>query len=263
MWHRRPFVRGSESLGGLEEIVPFTAGGRLEIASYMGTISILPWDREELEVKAAIAGPRWLGQRHRRRAAAATRIALTGDRGRRRLEPDFSAVPVAGRGPHRALPEVHFALRAPRDLSLYLRDRKSRIHLEGLAGEFDVHTHRGTVTARELAGRWLGATGRGSIQLDRFRGRFDLSSVRGEIDLVAVIMEGDSRLATTRGSVLLTFARPQGFALHADLRPQARLVARGGGQALDCRSRQLDVDIGGGGPRLAAESSRGTIRVLA
>jgi hypothetical protein len=254
---------GSFTRGGLDERVPFNPGGRLEITNHMGSISILSSDREELAVTAELEAPAWLGPRAGARVVAQTRIRLDGDRRSRRIVPDFSAVPVAGRGPYRALPLIHFTISVPADLTLVLRDRKSRIQLAGLCGDFDVHTHRGTVTAQDLCGRWRGGTRRGSIQLDRFRGSFDLVTARGDLELAAVVMEADSHLSTERGHASVSLAGRQGFSLHADLRPRARLMGRVGGRNLCFSGREVDTENGRSGPRLVVESRRGEIRLQA
>jgi len=251
---------GGPTRSGLDETVPFAAGGRLEITNYMGSISIQPWDRAELAVTAELAAPAWLAPREGERVVGQTRIRSEGDRSSRRIAPDFAGLPTAGDGPFRTLPLIHFKLHVPDRIVLVLRDRKSSIELAGLGGDFDVDTHRGAVHARDLRGRWRGGTRRGSIRLDRFRGSFDLASTRGDLELSAVVMEADSHLSTERGRISLALAGRQPFALAADLRPRARLVGRIGGRELNALGRQVDAETGRR-PRLAIESRRGEIRI--
>jgi hypothetical protein len=246
---------------GLRETVPFDSGGRLEITNYMGSISIRSWDRAELAVTADLDAPAWLPHDEGERVIKQTRIRLAGDRRSRQIVPDFSAIPTTGQRDFRTLPVIHFALHVPAQLALVLRDRKSNIELAGLRGDLDVQTYRGTVTARDLRGSWRGETQGGSIRLERFRGRFDVTARRGSIDLAAVTMEGDSRLVVELGHASLGLAGQQGFSLHADLRPGARLSGRVGRQNLHFAGRQVAADLGRSSPRLVVESHQGDIRI--
>ena len=126
-------------------------------------------------------------------------------------------------------PFVNYEIRMPHSASLEVKDHKSRISVDGVAGEVAIDSYKGVVRLTHLAGK---------LGLETYKG-----DAVAELDRVA----GDVRAATYKGEIELVLPKGSKVDLDEKIGRRGRLEA--------------DVEGARGGPRLSVETYKGTIRV--
>ena len=222
------------------------AGGALRIETYKGSVELVPWSRERIEVVARIESDPEDSGSHAERSVAGTRIAIEGGGSAVSISTDHDDEPRTFWG-QRLLPAVHYRIRAPSRLRLALGDHKSRISLAGFEGELRLRSHKGRIDARKVEGRITLDLYKGRAFLDAVAGRVAVSTYKGAVTLRMRRMDGPSSLRTHKGRIELRLPPSQ--------RP--RLDVRLG------RRATFENGLGGGGagagPGLTVRSHRGTV----
>ena len=214
----------------VEKTLPLAADGRLVVDTYKGRVAVTAWDRAEVSVHAVVKPDGECDD-----AAGLvekTRVRIEGGGREVRVVSDYDGLPKVkfrlgddcGNRPF-----VEYEIRVPRSASLDLTDYKSRVSVEGLAGDVAVESYKGVLKLRGLSGR---------LELETYKG-----DARAELERVA----GDLRLETYKGEIEL--ALPKGSHVTLDEKVGRRGVLEAA--LSDTRS----------GPRLAVETYKGTIRL--
>lgn len=249
------------------ETVPLAAGGRLRVDGSKGSITITSWDREEVEIRARIEASSGGDAEYARRALDATTVDVTGTSRSVSIRSNYDDVPRRSRfwgGNSRSLPDIHYVIRAPRRLDLYVESDRGPTALTGFDGRITLDADRGDVDLRDLTGEIQIAIDRGSeSQVAAIRGAFDIEVDRTNIRMHDVLIENDSRLEIDRGDIEIEVGASQGLTLRADLSRRATFDSE-----LPLMLSSLDGEdfrgtINGGGPELFIESDRGSVRLTA
>ena len=128
-------------------------------------------------------------------------------------------------------PFVQYEIRMPRGASLDVKDHKSRISVDGVAGDVAVESYKGGMRLTHLSGR---------LDLETYKG-----DAVAEIDQVT----GDVRAETYKGEIELVL--PKGSRVDLD----EKIGRRG--------ALEAEVEDVRGGPRYSVETYKGTIRLRA
>jgi len=269
---------------------PLSAGGRLSVEGFNGSIELTAWDNPEVDITGT--------------KSASTQELLdeidiqvvgSGDSVRvQALRPDNRS---GNRG-------VRFQIQAPREVVLELiQTSNGAIQVKGFEGDARLRTSNGSVTVRDLSGDVEARTSNASITLAQFTGSANLQSSNGSInaDGIRGYLEAETsnasidarvaetspgrpyRLRSSNGSLNLTFdevpttdviARTSNASVR--LRLPADAAARLDAETSNSRvSSDFDVavessndkqtrlkgTIGSGGPLLDLDSSNGRISI--
>ena len=105
--------------------VDFTPGGDLRVNTDVGSVRLISWDRNQVEVVARIEArnDESVGADYMRRAVEATRIEITGDARSLTIKANYDDVPYASiwGGRNRVIPRIEWEIRAPRRSTLHRR----------------------------------------------------------------------------------------------------------------------------------------------
>jgi hypothetical protein len=248
-----------------ERTVQLGSGGSLDLTARKGTVRLVAWDREQVEIRARIEADTDVSADYARRSVDATTIDVNSGTNHVSIRPNFDNVPTASSwlfGDLRSIPSIHYEVRAPRRLDLRLDVDRSATLLSGFQGSVFLVSDRSEVNASDL-------TGRVRARLDR-SGQSRFSDIRGSIDVVAdrtdlrigfVRLDEGSRIQIDRGDAEVSIARGQGLDLDTNLSRRASfdtnldLLIRG-------RIRENPSgSVNGGGPRLQIEADRSRVRL--
>jgi hypothetical protein len=254
------FAAGAQSRE-FSKTVEFAPGGDLKFNTDKGSVRLTAWDQSLVEIHARIEAPEDVDADYGRRAVEAARIEVSGDARSLTIRSNFDDVPNKdGQGNWRSSPDIHYEIRAPRNLNLDLSADRCKVEAQGFAGRIRIHADRTPVTADDLSGELQIRMDRGKATVTRFQGRLDLQTDRTDSQLQAVRIEGDSRLNIGRGECELRIPDSQGLNLNSRLGRRERLINDFGLTVNNLGDRtNIEGVINGGGPRLTIEGDRGTI----
>src|SRR5262245_58856866 len=243
--------------------VEFGAGGNLRFDTDKGSVRLTAWDQSRVEIHARIEAPEGVDADYGRRAVEAARIEVLGDARSLTIRSNFEGVPYKdGEGNSRTFPDIHYEIRAPRNLNLDLNADRCKVEAQGFAGRIRIQTDRTPVTANDLSGEIQIKMDRGKATVERFQGTLDLDTDRTDSKLQAVRIEGDSRLNVGRGECEMKIPSSQGLNLNSRLGRRERLYNDFGLTVNNLNDRNnIEGVINGGGPRLTIEGDRGTIHL--
>jgi len=243
--------------------VEFVPGSDLRFNTDKGSVRLTSWDQSRVEIYARIEPPEYVDADYGRRAVEAARIEVFGDARSLTIRSNFEDVPYKdGEGHSRSLPNIHYEIRAPRNLNLDLGADRCKVEAQGFTGRIRIDTDRTPVTANDLSGEIQIKMDRGKATVMRFQGRLDLDTDRTDSQLQAVRIEGDSRLNIGRGECEMKIPDSQGLNLNSRLGRRDRLYNDFGLTVNNLHDRNnIEGVINGGGPRLTIEGDRGTIHL--
>ena len=214
----------------VEKTLPLAADGRLAIDTYKGRVSVVAWDRAEASIRAAVRPD---GDCDRAaELVERTQVRIEGGGREVRVVSDYEDLPkiwFSFRDDCSSRPFVEYDIRVPQGATLDLSDYKSRISVEGLGGDVSVESYKGVARLSGLSGR---------LDVETYKG-----DVRAELARVA----GDLRVETYKGEIELLLPKGSRVALDEEIGRRGRLVA--------------EVEETRSGPRLVAETYKGTIRL--
>lgn len=170
----------------VEKTLPLASGGRLVLDTYKGSVSITAWDRAEASIHATVTPDGSCDSSAE--LVAKTEVRIEGGGSEVRVESDYDALPKLTFGWHDdcgSRPFVRYEIRVPRGTSLRLKDYKSRISVDGLAGEVAIDSYKGTVRLAHVSGKLDLETYKGDVvaELDRVGSGIHAETYKGEIDL--------------------------------------------------------------------------------
>ncbi len=244
-----------------KKTVNFESGGDLRINTDKGSVSLTSWNQNEVEVYARIEAPERVDSDYARRAVEGAKIEVTGDARSLTIRSNFDGVPTEGgfMNESKHLPNIHYEIRAPRNLNLSLEIDRSKLSISGFDGRADVNADRTPVTASDLTGEIRMRIDRGEGTFSRLRGRLDFETDRTDSRLDDVSIEGDSRIGVDRGVFEMRLPQGQALSVNAD-------ISKRGGFSTDFpiamqtkKGNSFEGTINGGGPRLSIEADRAKI----
>jgi hypothetical protein len=244
--------------------VEFNPGGELRLNTDKGTVRLTSWNQNQIEIHARIEPPENADADYGRRAVEAARVEVLGDARSLTIRSNFDDVPIKGgdQGNSRSLPDIHYEIRAPRNLNLDLSADRCKVEVKGLAGRLNFETDRTPLTANDLSGEIRIKMDRGRATVSGFQGKIDLDTDRTDSQLQAVRIDGDSRLKVGRGECEMRIPDSQGLAVNATLGRREHFYNDFGITLNSLNDRNnIEGVINGGGPRLRIEGDRGTIRL--
>ena len=243
--------------------VEFAPGSNLRFNTDKGSARLTSWDQSRVEIYARIEPPEDVDSDYGRRVVEAARIEVNGDARSLSISSNFDDVPYKdGERNSRSYPNIHYEIRAPRNLNLDLGADRCRVEVNGFAGRIKIDTDRTPVTANDLSGEIQIKMDRGKATLTRFQGRLDLETDRTDSQLQAIRIDGDSRLNVGRGECEMRIPDSQGLNLNSRLGRRDRLYNDFGLTVNNLHDRNnIEGVINGGGPRLTIEGDRGTIHL--
>lgn len=215
----------------VEKALAIAPDGRLAVETYKGRVTVTPWERNEVAVKAVVRPDGDCDESAE--LVAKTRVRIEGGGREVRLVSDYDDLPkfqfVFGSDCSNR-PFVDWDVRVPRGASVEIDDYKSRIDVEGVSGDVAVESYKGSIRLRGLSGR---------LEVETYKG-----DARAELDR----LEEDVRLETYKGRIELVAPKGARAELREDVGRRGRL--------------ESTLDSAGGGPRVAVSTYKGTIRLL-
>ena len=266
-----------------EETAALEPGGNLSIQASGGSVLLLAWDEARVEIKARIEAPADVGGDYAREIVEATRIDMRATAGEVSISNDFSAVERRGFfDRRRTLPDVHYEIRAPRELNLDIAiDRGAGTTLRGFEGRTTISSDRSDLNLVELTGTLRIDLDRGQMQASDFAGSLTLNVDRGEravltrlsgsvlidaertnVVLREARIDGDSDVAIHRGDFELELAESQPLTIDAELTVQSDFRSDLP-ITLQRSGNSYRGTLEGGGPALRVRSADGEVRLRA
>lgn len=171
----------------VEKTLPLSASGRLSVDTYKGRVTVTGWDREEASIRAVVTPDGSCDTAAE--LVEKTRIRIEGGGKEVRVESDYDDLPkhvFSFSSDCSSRPFVAYEIRMPRAAALDVKDYKSRISVEGVAGAVGMESYKGTMRLRGLSSRFEVETYKGDVvaEFDRVEGSVRAETYKGEIELV-------------------------------------------------------------------------------
>ena len=248
-----------------EETVQLESRGTLSLRATKGSITMSSWSREEVQIYARIEAPGNVSADYARRAVDATTVDVTGTGRSVSIRSNYDDVPYRSgfwSDRSRSIPSIHYEIRAPRRLDLFIDADRSDTDLRGFDGDIELETDRSVLDAADLSGELHIEIDRGDeSRLSGISGAVDLEVDRTNIRILDVRIERDSRIETDRSDIDITLADPPGLSIQATISRRAEFETDLPITLERTDGRTLRGRINGGGPELEIESDRGSIRL--
>jgi len=272
---------------------PQTAGGRLALENFNGSVEITGWDQNTVDV----TGTKYAESRE---LLAALRIEVTNSGNETRVKTVRPANERHGnmgakyliRVPRRTtLEDVHSSNGALRVAEIEgdarLTTSNGAVRIANVHGNVEAHSSNGGVELNDVDGNVSLRTSNGAVHADNVRGGFEgstsngglhvhlrdtaasspirLSSSNGSIDLqMDASRQNDIVASTSNGAITVRMPTGANASLHAStnsggtVRTDFDVLVRGG----ELSKHRLDGTIGSGGARLDLTTSNGNISLL-
>jgi hypothetical protein len=236
------------AVGDVHKTLPLDAGGRLEVSTYKGSITVTVWDRPEAEISARIEPDG--NDSDGARKVAETKIRIEGGGASVSVKSDYDGVRehhlFSWFGSQGSLPFVHYTIRMPATARLEVDDYKSRTQVTGLKADLKIHTYKG------------------DVRIDAQDGAADVDTYKGDVRVAFARYSKASGCETYKGSFDVSLPRDSRFELDADGGRRGEIDSDFA--VASRRTFRRDGDsargsVNGGGPALRFESSRGSLRL--
>jgi hypothetical protein len=254
---------GTPQSKDFKKTVELESGGSLTFSTDKGSVKISSWSQNQVEVVARIDPPEEVSEDYGRRAVEGAQVEVLGGGRSVTIRSNFEGVPYKDDfgSRSRALPNIHYEIRAPRNIKLNVETDRSRAEINGFEGNISFNTDRTPVTATDLAGEIRIHMDRGELTLSKVRGAINVDTDRSDINLQGVRFEGDSRFDLDRGELDIRLADTQGLSLQTDISRRGDFSTDLQISMQNMRGKNFDGTINGGGPRLVFRTDRGRIRL--
>ena len=258
-----PAFSGPPQSKEFKKTVEFESGGSLMLSTDKGSVRLSSWNQNQVEVIARIDPPEEVNQDYARRAVEGVVIDVIGGGNSLTIRSNFEGVPYRDDfgSRSRTLPNIHYEIRAPRNLKLNVDIDRSKMELNGFEGSISLHTDRTPVTASDLAGDIRVQMDRGQLTLAKIRGSINVDTDRTDIDLQGVRFDGDSRFDMDRGELDIRLSENQGLSVETDISRRGDFSNDLQVHVKTMRGKNFEGTINGGGPRLVFRTDRGRIRL--
>ena len=248
---------------------PQTAGGRLTVENFNGSVEVTGWDQNTVDV----SGTKYAESQELLQALKIDASSVGNAVHVKTVRPE----------PRRGNMGARFVIRVPRHTllenvassngSLRVEDvegdarlstSNGSIHLTKLRGNVDAHSSNGGVEVNDIDGRMSFKTSNGSIHGGKLSGDFQAATSNGTIDVqLDSAPRNDVVARTSNGSVTLRLPASANGDLHAStsssgsVRSDFQILTHG-----ELSRHRIDGTIGSGGPKLELVTSNGNIRLL-
>lgn len=175
--------RFKEDFSSTHKLAP---GGRIVLEGFNGSVEIMGWDKDEVEV----AGTK---NAAREEVVQAIKVDVTADPGMVRIR---ARRPVE----HNCNCGIRFTLKVPRKVVLEdIGTSNGSLRLESVNGSARMHTSNGSVHVWGVEGTLDLQTSNGSMDIDKFKGSAELRTSNGRIKASGV--EGSFNARTSNASI--------------------------------------------------------------
>ena len=275
-----PAIAGAQG-DTFEETVPLEPGGQLSLDASGGSVLLLAWDRPQVEIQARIEAPAGVDGDYARDIVQATTVDVRTSGGAVSIRNDFGEVERRGFfDRRRTMPDVHYEIRAPRELNLDINlERGAGTTLRGFGGQILMNVDRSDLNLVELTGTLRINLVRGQLQATDFSGSLTLTVDRGEravltrlrgsvlieadrtnVVLRDVRFDGDSDVTIDRGDFDIELAESQPLTIDAELSSRAEFN-HDLPVTLQQSGNGFQGTVNGGGPQLRIRADRGEVRL--
>jgi len=237
-------------------------GGTLVFETDKGSVKLTAWEQRQVAIYARIEPAEDTDADYARRSVEAARIDISGDARTLFIRSNFDDVPTISErfgGWSRRTPNIHYEIKAPRELNLRLTADRSRVSVQGFSGRLAFETDRSPFEARELAGDIQLKVDRGEVKLDALRGSLNLNTDRTNVRADSVSIERDSRLNISRGEAEFRVPASQGLSVSARTGRRETFESDFGLLTSSFNKDLIEGTINGGGPRLSVEGDRSRV----
>ena len=209
--------------------------GRLAVETQNGGVTVRPWSRPDVLVRARVAS-RARTQGEAREHVRATRLDVDGGEVQAR----------APRGPSYVV--VDYEVFAPAPTALDLKTTNGGLRAEGMSGPFNAVTVNGGIAVEAMTGDVTARTTNGGItaRVGRRAAAHDLKTTNGGITVEVADGLSADLVASTRVGRIAT----SGLRLRNEVRERGRYVGD-----------EVVATLGRGGPRLSAQTTNGGISI--
>ena len=207
-------------------------GSKLWVKNRNGAIRVTGWDREEVQLSAAIRD-----SERRRIELVVERVGADLD-----IEAHFQQPMISFTFGFAASPKCDLTLSVPRKLMGHFRTTNGTVTETNVDGYARCETTNGDVILRELVGEARAESTNGTVDARGLRARLTAETTNGRIELENV--EGGIKAETTNGSI------------HAH-----GLEGWGEGIHLETTNGAIDLELGRATGEIEAEVSNGSIDV--
>ncbi len=271
---------------------PQTAGGRLTVDNFNGSVEITGWDQNTVD----ISGAKYASTQDLLKAIK-IEVSSAGNA--------VQVKSVRPGGVHIGSVGAKYTIRVPRRTTLesvgssngsvrvedvegeaHLTTSNGSVHLARIRGDVDAHTSNGTVEVNDVNGRMTFRTSNGSVHAENAHGALQAETSNGSVHVHLADSEAGQAIhlatsngpieleldsprsndivaKTSNGSVTLRMPEGAGAALHAatsstgSIRSDFEILTHG-----QLSRSHIDGTIGSGGPRIDLTTSNGNIRLL-
>ena len=245
--------------------VDFESGGTLTFSTDKGSVKLVSWDRNQVDIVARIDPPEDVSEDYARRVVEAARIEVLGNSRSLTIRTNFDDVPyridnLVSRD--RRLPDIHYEVRAPRSLNLELHaDRCRQVEVSGFAGKFNIDTDRSPFAASDLDGDLSLRVDRGSVKVSRLQGSLDINTDRTNSEIEIGALRNNSKVNVGRGDMELMMSGSQGLTVKAMTGRRERFDTDFPIASTTFGKERVEGTINGGGPLLTISGDRSNVRL--
>ncbi len=247
--------------------VEIDSGADFILETDKGSVLLTSWDRNQIEISARIDAPKNESEDYGKLAVEGARIDVTGDKRMLTVRSNFDAVPYKNNtlGQSKTLPDIHYEIRAPRNLNLRLDVDRSKLEVRAFTGKMRLQADRSPLIASDLEGEVHITIDRGSVELANLRGSLKVEADRTSGQVRALRLSGDSSIEIDRGTLDLGLSESQGLNIVANMTKRSgfnsdfAVSILASGKGVD--KKRFEGTINGGGSKLLIESDRGTVNL--
>jgi hypothetical protein len=269
---------------------PLNPGGTVSLESFNGTIEIVGWEQNSVEVN----GTKMASTKHALDAIKLDTTSTPGSLRIRAIRPsEFQRMGIRFnlRVPHKVVLDLISTSNGKiqvedTDGTVRLHTSNGAVRLSHVKGEMEVRTSNGAIDAQSVEGNTRFHTSNGSIRAELLHGSFEATTSNGSIEArmrdadpsrpvhvessnghVDLTVEGKSlpevRASTSNSSMVVRLpatanARVRASTSHSAITSEFDELATARGR----RHNDLDGMLGRGGPLLDLHSSNGAIKIM-
>jgi hypothetical protein len=241
-------------------------GADFHLETDKGSVKLTAWDGNQVEIVARIDPPENESDDYQRRAVEGARIEVLGGGHSLTVRSNFDGVPykdtvLGGLNQSKNLPNIHYEIRAPRNLNVSVQIDRSRLEVQGFKGRMSLESDRSPVTARDIEGDFRLNIDRGKAELTNLRGSFEIDADRTDGQIQSANLNNDSKIEIDRGEIDVHLSEAQGLNVKTDFSKRTHFNSDFAIATTSPNKTNFEGAINGGGPRLLIVSDRGTINL--
>jgi hypothetical protein len=238
-----------------KKTVAVDSGADFRLETDKGSVKLTSWDSNQVEIVARIDPPENESDDYQRRAVEAVRIEVLGGGRTLTVRSNFEDVPykdtaLGGLNRSKNLPDVHYEIRAPRNLNIEVQVDRSKLEVQGFKGRVNLEADRSPVTARDIEGDFRLNIDRGKANLSNLRGGFELDADRTDGQIQFAALNSDSKIEIDRGEIDLHLTESQGLSVKTDFSKRTHFNSDFSIATTSPNKLNFEGTINGGGPRL-------------